>query len=237
MAVSPNDELGRGWAGADQPERVAGFGLALVLGFLGGVAALFAFAWISQEVLAQQTQLLDDATLASLRRISSPTLDLVAQGASLLGSEVVIVLGVVLLLVFGCQRRWGVAAGLVLTTGGAQLLNDVLKELFHRTRPAWVAAGWISSQQFSFPSGHAMVAAAFYFFLAYISWRVVRGVWRPILVVCLVGLVLAIGLARLYLGAHFLSDVIAGYCAGFVWTDAVIVGGRLLTARAGMLKR
>src|SRR5207248_2756681 len=137
---------------------------------------------------------LDDATLAMLRRFASPTLDLLAWGASLLGSEVVLVLGVVLLLVFGWQRRWGASVGLVLTTGGAQLLNDVLKELFHRTRPAAVAVGLISAQQFSFPSGHAMVSAAFYFYLAYLAWRLVRGVWRPILVACLVGLVLLIGL-------------------------------------------
>jgi undecaprenyl-diphosphatase len=220
----------------DEPERVAGFGLALLLGFVGGVAALFAFAWISQEVLGNETQQLDDATFAMLRGFASPTLDRVAWVVSLMGSEVIIVLGAALLLLLGWQRRWGAALGLILTAGGAQLLNDILKELFHRTRPAPVVAGFIAAQQFSFPSGHAMVAAAFYFYLAYLAWRLVRGVWRAILVAGLVFLVLLIGLSRMYLGAHFLSDVIAGYCAGFLWTDAVIVGSRLLTVRAGMLK-
>jgi undecaprenyl-diphosphatase len=233
VATAP-DSAWEGWAEEVEarPERVAGFGLALVLGFAGGVAALLAFAWLADEVLGRQTQQVDDATLAFLRQSSSPVLDALALGVSMLGSEVVLVLGVVLLGVFAWQRRWGAFGGLLLVTGGAQVLNDVLKDLFHRTRPAPVA-GLIAAQQFSFPSGHAMVSAAFYFFLAYLAWRlVVQPFWRVVLVSGLVVLVLLIGLARLYLAAHFLSDVVAGYFAGFVWTDAVILGGRFLKLRA-----
>jgi undecaprenyl-diphosphatase len=231
--ASAPDTAWEGWAEEVEarPEQVAGFGLALVLGFAGGVLALVAFAWLADEVLGRQTQQIDDATLAFLRQSSSPALDWLALGVSMLGSEVVLLAGVVLLGVFAWQRRWGAFGGLLLVTGGAQVLNDVLKELFHRTRPAPVA-GLISAQQFSFPSGHAMVSAAFYFFLAYLAWRLVaRSLWRGILVSGLVLLVLLIGLARLYLAAHFLSDVVAGYFAGFVWTDAVILGGRFLQVR------
>jgi undecaprenyl-diphosphatase len=231
--ASASDASWRGWAEQVEarPKQVAGFGAALVLGFVSGVAALAAFAWLAEEMLGRQTQRLDDATLAFLRQSSSPTLDRLALGVSMLGSEFVIVLGVVLLAVFAWQRRWGAGCGLLLVTGGAQLLNDILKELFHRTRPAPVS-GLISAQQFSFPSGHAMVSAAFYFFLAYLAWRlVVRPAWRVVLVSGLIAVVLLIGLARLYLAAHFLSDVVAGYFAGFVWTDAVILGGRFLQVR------
>lgn len=233
-AVSAAGERGwRQWAeevGEDE-QRVAEFGLALVLGLVGGVLCLVAFAWLANEMLASQTQQMDDATLAYLRTYSSPTLDRVAFGLSLFGSEIVVLVAVVLLGVFAWQRRWGAAGGLLLVTIGAQVLNDVLKELFHRTRPAPMLTGPIDAQQFSFPSGHAMVAAAFYFFLAYLAWRLVRGRWRTLLVVGLVLLVLLIGLSRLYLGAHFLSDVIAGFFVGFLWTDAVILGSRALVVR------
>jgi undecaprenyl-diphosphatase len=104
-----------------------------------------------------------------------------------------------------------------------------LKVLFHRPRPTPVG-GFIDAQQYSFPSGHAMVSAAFYFFIAYLAWRLMKGRWRIVLVVGLVLLVLLIGLSRLYLQAHYLSDVIAGYLAGFLWTDAVILGARALSA-------
>jgi membrane-associated phospholipid phosphatase len=204
------------------------------IGFIGGIVALYAFAWLANAVLGQATQQLDDATLAGLRQFSSPALDVVARIVSLLGSEAVLVAGVVLLGALGWQQRWGAAILLVMVTGGAQLLNDVLKELFHRTRPAPVG-GFIEAQQFSFPSGHAMVSAAFYFVLAYLVWRLVRGWRRAMLVGGLIALVLLIGLARLYLGVHYLSDVIAGYIVGFLWTDAVIIGSHLLTVRRRLI--
>lgn len=221
------------WAtqlGHRDPERVAAFGLVAGIGFLAAIVALFAFAWLANQMLGQATLQLDDATLSYLRQYSSPTLDVVARLLSLMGSEVVSAVGVVLLAVFAWQRRWGAAVLLVVVTGGAQLLNDVLKELFHRTRPAPVG-GFIAAQEFSFPSGHAMVSAAFYFFLAYLVWRLVHGWQRGLLVGGLILLVLLIGLARLYLGVHYLSDVLAGYIVGFLWTDTVIIASHLLVAR------
>ena len=91
--------------------------------------------------------------------------------------------------------------------------------------------GLITAQQFSFPSGHAMVSVAFYFYLAYLAWGYVHGLWRAALVGGLILLVLLIGLSRLYLEVHYLSDVVAGYLAGFLWTDALILARQALTSR------
>ena len=213
-----------GWAWLGQ------LGLTLLLGLLGGLVSLFFFARLADEVMEHDTQRLDDGVLVGLRQFSSPGLDLAARALSLMGSEVVAVLLVLLLVLFAVQRRWGAAVALLLVTTGAQLLNNVLKDLFQRTRPAPVAA-LIPAQAFSFPSGHAMVAAAFYLFLAYLGWRLLRG-WRQVAFTgTLLALILAIGLARLYLGVHYLTDVVAGYLAGFLWTDAVIIGGHLLGRR------
>jgi membrane-associated phospholipid phosphatase len=129
------------------------------------------------------------------------------------------------------RHRWGDAIMLVLISVGAQVLNNILKTLFQRARPTPIV-GFIAAQQYSFPSGHAMVSAAFYFFVAYLTWRFVHGWWRGVLIAGLTLLVLLIGLSRLYLEVHYLSDVIAGYLAGFLWADAVILGGRVLTARS-----
>jgi undecaprenyl-diphosphatase len=195
------------------------------------VVVLYLFAWLADQVLDQETLALDLATLAFLQRFSSPQLTTAAQLISLLGSEVVWVIAAVLLAWFAWHRRWSSAISILLVAGGAQLLNDVLKAFFHRTRPEPVT-GLISAQAFSFPSGHAMVSAAFYFYLAYLAWRFVHGWWRFALIVGLVLLVLLIGLARLYLEVHFLSDVIAGYLAGFLWTDTVILANQALHARS-----
>jgi len=216
--------------------RVAEFGGVVVAGFGVAVVLLYLFAWLANEVLEQETYSLDAATLASIDRFSSPRLTLLAEGISQLGSLVIFILAGALLVVFLWQRRWGAALTLILVTAGAQVLNDLLKGLFQRTRPEPLT-GLIDVQQYSFPSGHAMVAAAFYLYVAYLCWRLVRGWWRGALVAGLVLLVLLIGLARLYLGVHYLSDVIAGYLAGFVWTLAVILAGIIPAARprrAGM---
>ena len=211
-------------------ENLAQFGGIVGAGFLAAALLLYAFAWLANEVLEQETLALDNATLKFLQQFSSPQLTLAAQFASLLGSEVVLAITGLLLLILVWQRRWDRAVTLALVAGGAEVLNSVLKDLFHRTRPEPVT-GFIEGQQFSFPSGHAMVSAAFYFYLAYIAREYVHGAWRWALVGALALLVFLIGLSRLYLEAHYLSDVIAGYLAGFLWTDAVILGRQALASR------
>jgi undecaprenyl-diphosphatase len=212
-------------------ERLAQFGAIVVAGFVAAVLVLYAFAWLADQVLDQETQALDLATLTFLRQFSSPQLTQAAQLISLLGSEVIWVIAAVLLAGFTWRRRWNAAVTLALVAAGAQVLNNILKALVHRTRPEPVV-GLISAQGFSFPSGHAMVSAAFYFYLAYLIWPHVQSWRRGLVVSGLVVLVLLIGLSRLYLEVHYLSDVIAGYLAGFLWTDAVILANQVLTIRS-----
>jgi len=234
-AGTPSAPISAGMAVDNQAQptqaRAAEFGAIVVLGFGAAAVLLYLFAWLATQVLAQQTQSLDTATLNALQTYASPQLTLAAQAVSLMGSQVVLVVGAALLILFLWQRRWGAALTLVLVTAGAQVLNDILKDVFHRTRPEPVL-GFIAAQQYSFPSGHAMVAAAFYLFVAYLAWRLVRGWWRGLIAGALILLVLLIGLARLYLEAHYLSDVIAGYLAGLIWTDTVILGGHVLGVRS-----
>jgi membrane-associated phospholipid phosphatase len=210
--------------------RLVAPGLMLVLGLGGGVVLLYLFATLTEEVMELETMYLDLAVLTWLHGFSSPALDAAAEVFSAMGSEGLAVLLVVLVVWWAFRGRWGIVGGLIITTIGAQLLNDVLKELFHRTRPAPVALA-IPAQAFSFPSGHAMVSAAFYFFLAYLGWRVLDGWRRWVWAGSLLLLVLLIGLSRLYLGVHYLTDVVAGYLAGLLWADTVIIGGHLLLRR------
>jgi undecaprenyl-diphosphatase len=211
-------------------ERLAALGLTLGLGLGVALLSLYLFAILADEVMGQETLQLDNGVLAALRQLQSSALDRAAWVASALGAEWLAVLMVVLLGVLGWQRRWGAAVGLLLTVVGAQLLNDVLKDWFQRTRPAPVDA-LIPAQAFSFPSGHAMVAAAFYLYVGYLAWRLLPGGWRIICAALLVLIAFLVGLSRLYLGVHYLTDVVAGYVAGIAWTDAVIIAGLLLRRR------
>lgn len=112
---------------------------------------------------------------------------------------------------------------LAVSLAGGWLLNTVLKEVFHRTRPDiehLVAAGG-----YSFPSGHAMIATAFYGMLGYLIWLNLKRRDKPawyVMVLTFI-LVVAIGTSRIYLGVHFPSDVIAGFAAGGVWLVACVL--------------
>jgi membrane-associated phospholipid phosphatase len=223
----------RRWAselGRSDPDRVAEAGGIIVGAALLGVVLLYLFIRVADDVLGRETVALDTAAYQLVSRFSSPAMDVAASAISFMGSEAVLLLSVLLLGLFLSQRRWGAAGMLVLVSAGVQLLNTILKSIFHRTRPEPVS-GFIQAQSYSFPSGHAMVSTAFYTYVAYLVWRLVPGVWRFVMIAGLVVLVLLIGLSRVYLQAHYFSDVIAGWLAGFLWAEAVIIGSQLLVTR------
>jgi membrane-associated phospholipid phosphatase len=106
---------------------------------------------------------------------------------------------------------------IVLVFAGAQLLTWILKATFERPRPSFddpvTTAGW-----FSFPSGHALSSVAVYGALAYLLAGALRS--QRARVTGLAGvalLVVAVGFSRLYVGVHYLTDVLAGYSAGLAW--------------------
>ena len=119
------------------------------------------------------------------------------------------------------RRRLLVQAALLpLVLGGAELLNLILKLSFHRTRPD---VAFVQIDSYSFPSGHAMISAAAYGALAYLAWPQLRTHGRRALLVAATALVVAlIGFSRLYLGVHYLSDVLAGVAGGVFWLSLSI---------------
>lgn len=98
---------------------------------------------------------------------------------------------------------------------GAEVVNAALKLAFHRPRPE---LAFLHLDTYSFPSGHSTVATATFGALAFLLWpRLGTARRRVVLVattVCLVGLV---AFSRLYLGVHYLSDVLAGLALGAAW--------------------
>ena len=103
-----------------------------------------------------------------------------------------------------------------ITLAGSSLFSVLGKVAFHRQRPLGINV--YTEASFSFPSGHATIAAAFYGFIVYYLWRQAQN-WNIRLNILFAGsvLILAIGFSRLYLGVHFLSDVLGGYLLGILW--------------------
>lgn len=137
------------------------------------------------------------------------------------------------LLVAACLLLWLVnrryaAAGLLMSTLGASLFLTLGKQAFQRPRPAEAV---IFESSYSFPSGHASEAVAFYGFLGYLLIRsTVLWNTRVQFFFATGGLVLLIGLSRIVLGVHYLSDVWAGYLVGALWLIAGISLDEWLTA-------
>ena len=111
----------------------------------------------------------------------------------------------------------------LLTIGTGVLLNRIIKLLIQRPRPTTNLIMHYSS--YSFPSGHSSAAALVLGCLILLTWRVVRRDWIKVTITTiLVMLVLAIGFSRVYVGAHYPSDVLAGWCLG----TSVVTGFQLL---------
>ena len=109
---------------------------------------------------------------------------------------------------------------------GALLLNGAMKVFFQRPRPSlpWAAV----LPDYSFPSGHTMNAIAFYVALALILWSIFgRRIGLLAMAVAAV-LALGVGISRIYLGYHYLTDVVGGILAGIAW---LLVVGTALRAR------
>ena len=103
-----------------------------------------------------------------------------------------------------------------ISVSGSFLTGYLGKIIWQRPRPLAVAV--YADHSWSFPSGHAILAVALYGFLAYFFWKNLKKRQHKI-VALIFGLliILAIGFSRLYLGVHYLSDVLAGYLVGMVW--------------------
>lgn len=129
------------------------------------------------------------------------------------GIASMIVISGLIFFFFLYKKRYRSAQLLALGLGGAMAANVILKALFHRDRPSlWHQS--IVETGFSFPSGHAMASAALVTCLVIILWPTK---WRWLIVIVGGIAVLLIGMSRLYLGVHYPSDILAGWCVSVAW--------------------
>lgn len=104
---------------------------------------------------------------------------------------------------------------LLIVSGGDFLSSAIGKIFFHRPRP--LQAVYLE-KMYSFPSSHASIAVAFFGFLTYIIWQKTQKQWlKNTVIFTWIIFCLLIGFTRLYLGVHYLSDVIGGYLIGIFW--------------------
>jgi undecaprenyl-diphosphatase len=223
-------KLARSWSGFRKanPEL-----LWVLLAILGGACGFIMVAWAVRKGV---TQKFDEGLLLDMSEISGPVWleemgrDLTALGGfAALCLLIVIVCGYLLI----CRKYRALALVLAATLGGL-VLNGLLKERFDRPRPKVVpykSQVWTSS----FPSGHSLNSAVIYLTLGSLLASLVER--RRLKVYFLsVGLLLTIlvGVSRVYMGVHYPTDVLAGWCAGLSWALLCSLVGRWLEQRGAV---
>jgi undecaprenyl-diphosphatase len=195
-------------------------GIRLVLGLAVAFVAGLLFERIAAQVSAEPAVLAADALALEVALAwHSPAVTWVMIAASIVGTKwVLFPLAIVVALTLagaGARRRLlAFAASLI----GGSLLAMLLKLHFQRPRPSEFEP-IVSADGYSFPSGHATDAMLFFGGLAYViftslEWSLVA---RLTGVALCAAAILLIGASRIYLGVHYLSDVVAGYALGLAW--------------------
>jgi undecaprenyl-diphosphatase len=184
---------------------------------------IWAFFKLADEVLEGDSRAFDKAVLLWIHRNVPDWLDGPMRLVTALGYYYVVVPLLVVAVFLFYRRGWRLSAVLLaISTGGSIVLTTVLKGVFQRARPELFDSGYQASF-YSFPSGHATVAAGFYGMLTVILAYRLEGLARWVVAVSGVLVVLLIGFSRLYLGVHYPTDIIAGYLSALLWL--VCVGG------------
>ena len=195
--------------------------LGLFAGLAVSLAALVGFTELVEEVFTGESRRFDRAVLIWINATFPAWLDGPMRVVTALGYYWVVI-PLALLSAYGFYSRGlEISAVLILVSaGGAAVLATVLKSIFQRSRPELFDSGYTASF-YSFPSGHATIAVAFYGTLALLVAIRLQGWRRWGVTVAGVAVVVLIGFSRLYLGVHYPTDIIAGYLAAAIWTGAV----------------
>lgn len=203
------------------PEPASGFrhwmgrnAWRLVLLFAGVLLPLAGFVALADEVHEFESFHFDAPLLWQMHGLHSPWLDRCFVLLSKLGYEWFLIPADVLIVgALLWRRRWREAAFVAVCFVGSALLNMGSKQFFQRDRPSlWESIAPEST--FSFPSGHAMGTMTLAATLVLLAWNT-RWRWPVLALAPLFSLL--VSLSRVYLGVHYPSDILAGWCAALVW--------------------
>jgi len=194
-------------------------GLHLAAGIIVFVAMTLTLGEISEGIINREPLTVADARLSVWLHVhTSPLLTSAMRVITFFGST----LGVILFATafgfyFVWRRRFDWLAALASAVLGGMLLNKILKFAFHRPRPFFTDP-LLTLTSFSFPSGHTMNATVLYGVIAAYLFTTTRAWTRRALVIFSASLlVLLVAFSRMYLGAHYLSDVLGAMAEGLAW--------------------
>ena len=202
---------------------------------MAAAAAVFAVLLILVRLQWPPLESVDHRTAAGLNGLISGSSVAVAvvKAVTFLGSDGVlwtVILATAVILAI--RRRWRLAVYLAVTGAGALVLDPILKSLVGRLRPV-VAHPVAHGTGNSFPSGHALGSIVCYGAVLLVFLPAVRGRWRTAFIAGTVTLIALIGISRLLLGVHYVSDVLGAWAIGIAWLGLTVVAFELTRQASG----
>lgn len=213
-------------------------GLYLTFGVTVIIAAGWLFGGIAEDVVTGDPLTLVDAQLAAWFHVNArPDLTQVMLLITRLhGAVGISVLAFGLGAVMVWKRDWYWLAALVLTLPGGMLLNVLTKHAFGRERPSFIDP-LLSLGSYSFPSGHVTAATLLYGVLAAFLMTMIKASWPRVCVMLATLVVIAlVALSRLYLGMHYLSDVLAAFAQAVAWFALCVTALQAQRRHVAMLR-
>jgi membrane protein DedA with SNARE-associated domain/membrane-associated phospholipid phosphatase len=199
------------------------YGLNFTIGIVLLLLALYSFGEIIEDLMDKETLFyLDFGVQGFIEKLISPQMTRLMVGMTNLGGVYLIVIVSIAMALFLLYKRyWWDLFTFFLVAGGGETILIILKLLFHRPRPT---SQLVTVQGYSFPSGHAFTAMIVYGFLVYIVRKLTKSETLRFLISSLSILsIFVVGISRIYLNVHWLTDVLGGYASGFAWLVFSIV--------------
>lgn len=168
-------------------------------------------AWVYNNITLVHTPLLTDVFMFITNLLSPLNIFLLTTG---------------LLLVLLIKRRYEHAYILFFSLLGGVVIERLMKLIIERERPLPML---VLESGFSFPSGHATISTIFVLLLIYAYKDSFRSLWKKyVFIAAGVGFFTLVAISRVYLGVHWLTDVLAGICLGVFWVTLLITAARTL---------
>lgn len=192
-------------------------GLTLSILTLAFVYVLALFAGVVEDLITSDPIVAADIRIANLFLVfRTDALTNVFSWITLLGKSQVILgfIAISVALLWLWRKNYYILS-LFIAVAGGEAFTYLGKLVFHRPRPEMAV---YAERSFSFPSGHATIAVAFYGFVGYLLMRFVQSWNRKVnIFFTTILIIIAIGFSRIYLGEHYISDVWSGYLVGAMW--------------------
>lgn len=193
------------------------------ISIFASVISLFILLEFIEDYLTRGNWQFDTLVMSFVYNLRSPILDNVFKIITLAGNTVpmiVITFSIAIFMMYIKKVKEGLF--LLFNNWGLWMFNILLKQIFKRQRPLGLEI--IEAEGYSFPSGHAMIFMGFSIMLVYyvlIFLKDKRA--RIFLSISILVFSVLVGFSRVYLGVHYMSDVLAGWFAGILWSSTSIV--------------